>query len=321
MTYYILNLINKLKKKENSLTTKEIVDLLIYRNIFLYDNEKEVNYRWHNFHLVSFSFWPFFASISVLLITIGTVMYLHFYKYGFFVLCFGFYFCFFFFFFCFFFLFLVLYFWWLDVIDESMKACLHSFRVVKNFRYGMILFIISEVMFFFAFFWAFFHSSLSPSIWIGGIWPPIGIPIIDPFRVPLLNTLILVVSGITLTWSHVCLKYHLVWDVLYGLILTILLAILFLYWQFIEYSFADFYIFDGIYGSTFYMTTGFHGFHVIIGTIWLIISFLRMWYFHFYPKNHFGFEACIWYWHFVDVVWLLVYLFIYCWGSGKFSNF
>jgi len=143
----------------------------------------------------------------------------------------------------------------------------HSNKVQQGFRYGMLLFIASEIMFFFAFFWAFFSSSLSPSIWIGGQWPPLGIASINPLGVPLGNTIILVVSGFTITLSHALLRYNMIEECLFVLFITIMLAFLFLFWQYIEYRTAYFHMNDSIYGSVFYMTTGFHGFHVIIGTI------------------------------------------------------
>jgi heme/copper-type cytochrome/quinol oxidase subunit 3 len=202
------------------------------------------------------------------------------------------------------------------------------------------LFIVSEVMFFFSFFWAFFHSSLSPSIVLGSVWPPIGINVLNPLKIPLLNTLILLLSGLTVTWSH-----HIIRDrswqfpffskssfevddflnnyvlCVFSLFLTVLLGLEFTAWQAYEYYKATFYIYDGVYGSTFYMTTGLHGLHVIIGTIFLIVCFFRLINLHFTYDHHLGYEGAIWYWHFVDVVWIFLFLSIYCWGSGSESFF
>jgi len=205
--------------------------------------------------------------------------------------------------------------WFWDIVVEATFEGHHTIKVQKGLRIGMTLFIISEIMFFFSFFWAFFHSSLSPSIWIGGVWPPHGILTLDPFGLPLLNTVILLTSGLSITFSHralVCGDRH---NSLLGLFITVLLGIIFTLFQYIEYATAPFGIRDGIYGSIFYMTTGFHGLHVIFGTIFLIVCFLRHLFYHFTVEHHFGFEAAAWYWHFVDVVWIFLYLTIYCWGS------
>lgn len=297
----------------------------------------------HKFHLVTRSPWPLVASISALMITVGTVMMLQQYSgksivYSGFLL-----------------LFLVMFVWWRDVIRESTFLGYHTNVVVRGLRIGMVLFIVSEVMFFFSFFWAFFHSSLSPSVVLGSVWPPIGINILNPLHIPLLNTFILLISGVAVTLSHhsVCLDSSLIvpvkmlnfnllssriqnqnfaitkdnlfeerevnmFFISFGsLLLTILLAIQFTLWQLFEYSEALFYINDGIYGSTFYMTTGFHGFHVFVGTLFLIVSLFRMLDGHLLPQHHFGYEAAIWYWHFVDVVWLFLYVFVYCWSAGS----
>ena len=179
----------------------------------------------------------------------------------------------------------------------------------------MILFIVSEVMFFFGFFWAFFHSSLSPVPEIGSLWPPMGIDTISAWGVPLLNTIILLSSGITITWAHHAIVCGHRKNAISGLLLTIILALLFTMLQGFEYIDANFTISDSIYGSTFYLATGFHGFHVIIGTIFIIISTIRLINHHFTKEHHFGFEAAAWYWHFVDVVWLFLFVVIYWWGG------
>jgi cytochrome c oxidase subunit 3 len=179
----------------------------------------------------------------------------------------------------------------------------------------MILFIVSEVMFFAAFFWAFFHSSLAPTVEIGAVWPPKGIEVLDPWQIPFLNTVILLSSGAAVTWAHhaIILSYR--DQAIQGLTLTILLAILFTGFQVFEYLEAPFTISDGIYGSTFFLATGFHGFHVFVGTVFLIICLIRQMKNHFTNNHHFGFEAAAWYWHFVDVVWLFLFVSIYWWGG------
>ncbi len=209
--------------------------------------------------------------------------------------------------------------WWRDVIREATVEKHHTPVVQLGLRYGMALFICSEVMFFAAFFWAFFNSSLFPKEFPidlpGGVWPPKGIETFDPFGIPFMNTLILLSSGVTVTWAHHALREGNRDGVLKGLVLTILLGVLFTSLQAYEYIHAPFGFTDGIYGSTFYMATGFHGFHVIVGTIFLTVCLVRAWKGHFTPEQHFGFEAAAWYWHFVDVVWLFLFTCIYWWGG------
>ena len=262
------------------------------------------NYQRHTFHLVDPSPWPLVASIGALTITNGAVLYFHSYENGGWILILGF--------------ILIIYsmiVWWRDVIREATFEGHHTNIVQKGLRYGMILFIVSEIMFFFAFFWAFFHSSLAPTVEIGSIWPPEGIQPFNPFDIPLLNTIILLTSGATVTWAHHAIVTGIRYEGIFGLIATIILALLFTALQAFEYKEASFDISDGIYGSTFYMATGFHGFHVIVGTIFLTVCLFRLIKYHFTRKHHFGFEAAAWYWHFVDVVWLFLYVTIYWWGS------
>jgi cytochrome c oxidase subunit 3 len=211
----------------------------------------------------------------------------------------------------------VMFTWWRDIIREATFEESHSFTVQKGLRLGMILFIVSEVMFFFAFFWAFFHSSVSPVHNIGGTWPPQALNTISTYTVPLTNTFILLTSGATVTWSHHAILSRSKRHTVVSLIFTLLLAIFFTIFQGIEYVNAPFNISDGIYGSCFYMATGFHGFHVFVGTIALFISFIRLIFNHFTNKHHFGFESAIWYWHFVDVVWLFLFVNIYWWSNSS----
>jgi cytochrome c oxidase subunit III len=203
--------------------------------------------------------------------------------------------------------------WWRDVIREAVHEGHHTPVVQIGLRYGMALFIASEVMFFAAFFWAFFTSALFP---VGGIWPPKGIHPFNPWEIPFLNTLILLASGTTVTWAHHALLENDRKGLVRGLGITVLLGICFTSLQAYEYSHAAFGFKDGIYPSTFFMATGFHGFHVLIGTCFLAVNFFRARAGHFTPTHHFGFEAAAWYWHFVDVVWLFLFICVYWWGGG-----
>ena len=212
--------------------------------------------------------------------------------------------------------------WWRDVIHEAETGD-HTPVVQLSHRYGMILFIASEVMFFVAWFWAFFDASLftNESIqygrvaFTGGIWPPKGTEVLDPLNLPLLNTLILLTSGTTVTWAHHALLHNDRRGLKLGLLLTILLGATFTAVQAWEYAHAPFAFSNSIYGATFFMATGFHGFHVLIGTIFLAVCLWRASIGQFTPDHHLGFEFAAWYWHFVDVVWLFLFSCIYVWGS------
>ena len=211
--------------------------------------------------------------------------------------------------------FAVMFWWWSDVIVESRTY--HTAVVQLGLRYGMILFIASEVLFFAAFFWAFFDASLFPKAATGGIWPPKGVHPFDAFELPFLNTMILLLSGTTVTWAHHALIEGDRKSMLLGLGLTILLGICFTSIQAFEYAHAPFGFRDNIYSSTFFLATGFHGFHVLVGTTFLIVCWFRAYLGHFKPDHHFGFEAAAWYWHFVDVVWLFLFVCVYWWGGGS----
>ena len=208
--------------------------------------------------------------------------------------------------------------WWRDVLKESRTPGLHSAVVRLGLRYGMILFIASEVMFFVAFFWAYFHFALYPEHVAGAdkaIWPPAGIKTFDPWHLPFLNTMILLLSGCTVTWAHHGLLKGDRKALITGLALTVLLGMIFTGLQAWEYMVAPFPFTGGVYPSTFFLATGFHGFHVIVGTVFLAVCLFRAFAGHFTPEKHFGFEAAAWYWHFVDVVWLFLFASIYVWGS------
>nr|YP_010691243.1 cytochrome c oxidase subunit III [Drosophila paulistorum]WBU93789.1 cytochrome c oxidase subunit III [Drosophila paulistorum]WBU93893.1 cytochrome c oxidase subunit III [Drosophila paulistorum] len=256
----------------------------------------------HPFHLVDYSPWPLTGAIGAMTTVSGMVKWFHQYDISLF------------------FLgniitILTVYQWWRDVSREGTYQGLHTYAVTIGLRWGMILFILSEVLFFVSFFWAFFHSSLSPAIELGASWPPMGIVSFNPFQIPLLNTAILLASGVTVTWAHHSLMESNHSQTTQGLFFTVLLGIYFTILQAYEYIEAPFTIADSVYGSTFYMATGFHGIHVLIGTTFLLICLLRHLNNHFSKNHHFGFEAAAWYWHFVDVVWLFLYITIYWWGG------
>jgi len=260
--------------------------------------------KFSSFHLVDLSPWPFLASISSFSLTLSSALYFKGFFFGLPLL-----------FFSLLLLILTFFFWLRDVVRESTFQGFHTKKVTQGLQFGMILFILSEVLFFAAFFWAFFHSSLTPAVELGAIWPPKGIQILNPWNIPLLNTLLLLSSGATVTWAHFSIIANHRPHAILSLILTILLALLFTALQAFEYYEASFTIADGVYGSTFFMATGFHGFHVIIGTIFLSVTLIRLIQYHLTNLHHFGFEAAAWYWHMVDVIWLILFVSIYWWGS------
>lgn len=209
---------------------------------------------------------------------------------------------------------LIITFWWRDVTREATFLGSHTIYATQGIKFGFILFIISEIMFFLSFFWAFFHRALSPVPEIGVIWPPSKIKPIHPWGVPLLNTAILLSSGRSLTWSHHSICQKNLTEAIKALLITILLGIWFTLLQAYEYWETRFTIADKVYGKTFFVTTGFHGLHVIIGTTFLFICLLRMTKNHFSKTHHIGYECAIWYWHFVDVVWIFLFICLYWWG-------
>ena len=265
-----------------------------------------MTHQTHAYHIVNPSPWPLTGAFSALLLTSGLVIWFHYsstilLSLGLLANT------------------LTIYQWWRDIIREGTYQGHHTPIVQKGLRYGIILFIVSEVFFFAGFFWAFYHSSLVPTHDLGGCWPPTGITPLNPLEVPLLNTSVLLASGVSITWAHHSLIEGKRNHINQALLITILLGLYFTILQASEYFETPFSISDGIYGSTFFIATGFHGLHVIIGTTFLIVCLLRQLKFHFTSKHHFGFEAAAWYWHFVDVVWLFLYVSIYWWGSYSFS--
>jgi cytochrome c oxidase subunit 3 len=216
-----------------------------------------------------------------------------------------------------------MFFWWRDVLKESRTPGLHTPVVRIGLRYGMALFIASEVMFFVAFFWAYFHFALFPDHVSGAtvaVWPPKGTYTFDPFGLPFLNTMILLLSGCTVTWAHHGLIHGDRKALVRGLALTVFLGLSFTMLQAYEYAEAPFKFTGGVYPSTFFLATGFHGFHVIVGTTFLAVCLFRSMAGHFTPQRHFGLEAAAWYWHFVDVVWLFLFVSIYWWGAGEIAH-
>ena len=214
-----------------------------------------------------------------------------------------------------FFLLLSLLVWWRDVVREASFMGSHTLHVRRGLEWGIILFISSEVIFFFAFFWAFFHRRLSPTGELGSIWPPVGIEVLNPFSIPLLNTVVLLTSGVSATYGHHRIINNRIATIKSILIITIILGIYFTILQAREYKDAAYCIRDRVYGATFFVATGFHGCHVIIGSLFLLVIAGRCFLFHFSKEHHFGFEAAAWYWHFVDVVWIFLFLTIYWWGG------
>ncbi|WP_159346649.1 cytochrome c oxidase subunit 3 [Roseomonas harenae] len=279
-------------------------------DISLDPNEPPAPHK-HPYHLVDPSPWPLVSAFSAGCLLLGIVMWAHYNIHW--VLGLG----------------LLgtlasMFFWWRDVIRESKVPGVHTPIVRIGLRYGMMLFIASEVMFFVAFFWAYFHFALYPEHVAGAetaIWPPKGIHTFDPFGLPFLNTMILLLSGCTVTWAHHALIEGDRKGLIQGLAITVLLGLFFTTLQAVEYAEAPFaFAGGGIYSSTFFLATGFHGFHVIVGTIFLAVCFFRAVGGDFTPRRHFGFEAAAWYWHFVDVVWLFLFVCIYLWGAGEIAQ-
>ena len=262
------------------------------------------NFQDHPYHLVTPSPWPAYTAISLAGVTFTAALSMHNFTNAYiswyisFIL-----------------VIISMSFWFRDIITESTYLGNHTLAVQKGLNLGVILFIVSEALFFMAIFWAFFHSALTPTVELGSQWPPMGIEPINPFELPLLNTVILLSSGATITYAHHALIKGNRNASLYGTIFTIILAIIFTLFQVIEYTVSSFTISDGAFGTCFFFGTGFHGLHVIIGTIFLSVGLWRIFSYHLTYHHHLGYEAGILYWHFVDVVWLFLYVSMYYWGS------
>lgn len=257
----------------------------------------------HPFHLVDNSPWPLFSSLFALSLTVGIVNIFYTGRVAaLFLALAG--------------LFLVRGQWWRDVSREATLLGDHSLVVELGIRWGIILFIVSEVFFFVSFFWAFFYSRLAPNLELGSSWPPIGISSFDPVGVPLLNRVILLSSGVSVTWAH-----HRILSISHSaavsrLALTIGLGLYFTSLQGLEYWEAPFSFRDGAYGSVFFIATGFHGLHVLVGSLFLLARLVRLNSGSFRHRHHTGLEVAAWYWHFVDVVWLFLYLWVYVWAAN-----
>lgn len=210
---------------------------------------------------------------------------------------------------------LIAFMWWRDVHRESTSQGNHSHLVINGLKTGIILFILSEVLFFVSFFWAFFHRRISPTPELGQSWPPLSIASFNPMRIPLLNTILLLSSGVSVTWAHHEILKGNTKNSKKGLYLTVALGLIFTACQGFEYIEAPFSIADSAFGSTFFIATGFHGLHVLIGSLFLIVSLIRFRKMNASPSHMVGFECAAWYWHFVDVVWLLLYSLLYWWGA------
>jgi cytochrome c oxidase subunit 3 len=256
------------------------------------------------FHLVDQSPWPLAISLTLFTMAIAAVGAFHGFAYSGYLLFLG-----------FILTLSIMVLWFKDVVFEATYLGHHTSQVQSGLSLGFILFVLSEVMVFLSVFWAFFHSALAPTVEIGAAWPPVGIESLDPFAIPLLNTILLLSSGAFVTWAHHALIKGDRKGAIIGLFVTILLAFIFTALQGYEYFEAPFTFADSIFGTTFYASTGLHGLHVIVGTIFLAVAFVRIVQYHLTDSHHNGFEASILYWHFVDVVWLFLYIFVYVWSA------
>ena len=268
-------------------------------------NTIKSRYQAHPYHLVDPSPWPISTSFALLVLTISAVMYMHGFNYGGNLLSLGF--------------LLVstgMALWLRDVVVEATYLGNHTEQVKRGLTIGFALFIASELMAFVSVFWAYFHSSLAPTVEIGGSWPPLGIEILDPFAIPLLNTILLLSSGAFITYAHHAIIKGNRSSAILGIILTLLFAIIFTGLQYYEYCEAGFTIADSVFGTVFFASTGLHGFHVIVGTLFIAVQFYRLLQHHITKSHHVGMEGAIAYWHFVDVVWLFLYAFVYLWASS-----
>ncbi len=262
------------------------------------------NFQAHPFHLVSPSPWPVFTCLSLLTLTCSGVLTMHGFPSVKVILMFA---------------FLLLVYsmscWFRDIISEGTFIGNHTSAVQRGLNMGIGLFIISEALFFLSVFWSFFHSAAGPPVETGVKWPPMGIDTVNPFELPLVNTILLLSSGFTVTHGHHSIIKGDRAGSLQGIFYTIILALLFTLLQGLEYTDSSFTFTDSAYGSCFYFGTGFHGLHVIIGTAFIAVGLWRLLDYHFTINHHLGLESSILYWHFVDIVWLFLFVSVYYWGS------
>ena len=267
-------------------------------------NSTRTQFQSHPYHMVEPSPWPLLTSFAVLTMTVSAALWFNGIQHADILLTLG-------------FLSTLSAFilWFRDIVTEGTYLGDHTFAVQKGITMGVALFILSEAFFFLSIFWAYFHSALAPTVELGGHWPPAGIEALNPFAIPLLNTILLLSSGATVTYAHHALIEGNRKAAILGTAMTLVFAVVFTALQGYEYSEAGFTIADGVYGSVFYFSTGFHGIHVIIGTAFIAVAFFRIINYHLTDHHHLGFESSILYWHFVDVVWLFLYISVYWWGS------
>lgn len=262
------------------------------------------DFQYHPFHLVSPSPWPINTSLSLLSLTTTGVSTMHGFNYAQYLLPLA-----------LLSLILSMSLWFRDITSEGTYLGNHTLAVQRGLNLGVGLFIVSEILFFLAIFWSFFHSALSPTVELGAHWPPTGVVAVNPFELPLLNTMLLLSSGVTVTYAHHSLIEGNRKGALNGLAATVVLATIFTVFQGVEYLMSSFTMSDGAFGSCFYFGTGFHGLHVIIGTAFLAVGLWRVLAYHSTDNHHLGLESAILYWHFVDVVWLFLFISMYYWGS------
>jgi len=256
------------------------------------------------FHVLEPSLWPFFSAFGLFFFVTGIAFSMHYVVTGYYILIIG-------------LLILILtsVFWFLDISREAVVNGYHTKIVRQGLKLGFLFFITSEIMLFFGFFWAFFHSALSPSIEVGTIWPPVGLRVIPVFEFPLFNTFVLIISGFSVTWVHRAISLGSFKDSIDGFMITILLGLFFIFLQGLEYYESTFNLQDGVYPSAFFMLTGLHGCHVIVGVCFLFVCFISLLSNHYLTNHYLRLVFAIWYWHFVDIVWIILFLSVYCWGS------
>jgi len=294
----------KLKGMKSLLSMKILKSLQTYAVCVEKDDVFMVNERKHLFHIVDPSPWPIITALGAFLLTSGLAFFMHRIQLGGYVLLCG-----------FFILILSSIFWFGEIIDEGTFRGSHTNIVRNGLRWGFLFFILSEVMLFFGFFWGFAHASLNVAGEIGLIWPPMYIEPISFLDYPLLNTGLLITSGFSVTWAHKSLAAGLVSEAIDGLVVTLIIGSIFVLFQAFEYYESSFNISDNVYSSTFFMLTGLHGMHVIVGVTFLFISLFRLLLNHYLINHYLGFVLAIWYWHFVDIIWIILFLIVYVWGT------